>query len=359
MSRIAYSPECLSVSLGGKCNLRCAYCYNEDHGESEGGGDEAAFLGAAAAAARLVAAACRRRGLPLSFGFQGGGEPLSAFERLAAAYAVCREAAAAQSIGSFSFITTNGASEPEKLEWLAERFDRICLSVDGPPAAQDRQRVFPSGRGTSDLVARAMRVLAGKGIVPECRVTVTSLNDREIPEAVEFLVKEFGVSTIRIEPAYSLSKKDLRPDPEAFCEGYAASLALAARLGARASYSGFRPGEAHRTYCSAEKRVLFLTSRGTASQCMFREAEDPDSVFSIGSVAPRDGEFRLDQAKAAALRSRIDAAAASCGGCGAAGHCCLGCPDHCAVASGDHGSMRDSIRCRINRILARSPGTAP
>lgn len=357
----AFQPECLTIGLGNDCNQACSYCYAEPRTSEEAPGPSwAIFLDAIRAAAEHVAAWSRKHGRPLVFGFQGAGEPFLDFARLETADEVVRQVAGRHRLRTHSFITSNGTLAPERYIWAATRFDRICLSVDGPPSVHDAARVYKVEGGCSSLRVRETAALLTRlGKRPVARVTVTRENEASIDEIVDYLFGALGLREVQMEPVYL--KKHMEPDPERFVDGLLRGRRIARHKNAKLRYSGYRPTETHGPYCNTEKRVLFLTRRATASACLLRERAGAESQLTLGAYRPDTARFELDQEKVARVEAAVRTLAPACVACPIRQHCTRGCPDVCYLERGGSGLLvTESLRCRINRLLAakaRSPGT--
>ena len=145
-----------TVVLNTGCNLSCTYCYKEDLA-TPSAGEKMHFETARDAVEMLIAQSPTEPAYNIVF---FGGEPLSNMPlvREVVAYAEARSA----EIGKrFNFsLTTNGTLLNEKLiRYLdAHRFG-IAISMDGPKAIHDRNRITVGGQGTYDTVARKVRLL--------------------------------------------------------------------------------------------------------------------------------------------------------------------------------------------------------
>jgi sulfatase maturation enzyme AslB (radical SAM superfamily) len=344
-----YRLECLTLGLGSPCALACAYCYASASAAAPRGldiGDDEWGRGVAAAA-RLVASSCSLAGRKLAFGFQGGGESFERVERMRAALAIARTEASAFGIGLFSFATTNGSGKREDYLELASAFDRICLSIDGPPDLHDAERPRRDGSGSYADALLALEALRRGGADPAARATATARNVMRLPESVRHLAGDLGLRDIQVEPAYRVSGENMAAAD--FVSAFLEARRIAEGFGARLGYSGCRPEEGHGAYCAPAKRVLFVGPELVASLCPFSEPSSVEYPLAAGFYEAKTDEFRLfsDRIEAAASPSLPEA----CGDCELSSSCCLGCPDTCLLA--DPGAdPRTSLRCRINRLLA-------
>jgi uncharacterized protein len=89
-----------------------------------------------------------------------GGEPLLRFPLIRTAVGEARRMALERGKQISFSITTNGTLlTPEIAGFLKENGISVCLSIDGPREIHDRNRPYPSGRGSYEDVARGLSVL--------------------------------------------------------------------------------------------------------------------------------------------------------------------------------------------------------
>jgi pyruvate formate-lyase activating enzyme-like uncharacterized protein len=345
----SFEPECLTIGLGNDCNLDCTYCYGKHgSGVKKPMLEPRPFLDAIAAAAERVSRTCAHSGRHLTFGFQGMGEPFADPSLLEKADDTVRAVAARHHLPVYSYITSNGTMPTKGYRWAAERFDRICLSIDGPPRLHDLARRDSHGQATCAKVLETVALLRSRGKPPACRVTVTSENVEGMAEMAAFFFAELGVSDVQFEPVYRHSS--LRPEPEEFVRGLIGAREIARRHGGKAGYAGYRPHEAHGPYCQTLRHVLFITRNGTASACLFREGELSNSPITIG--APAGDVFVIDQERIDAFETRVAQLPEVCAACAIRNHCTRGCPDHCPLDNAiERQDITASLGCRINRLL--------
>ena len=139
----------LNVNTG--CNLSCTYCYKEDLA-TPSAGEKMTLDTAVASIEMLLRQSPDQPRYNIVF---FGGEPLSnlALIREVVDYAErrCREAGKRV---DFS-LTTNATLLNEKvIDYLDSHRFGIAVSIDGPKAVHDRNRITVGGQGTYETVAR-------------------------------------------------------------------------------------------------------------------------------------------------------------------------------------------------------------
>lgn len=166
VDRIAHPPlrlRTLVLMLTYSCNLACRYCY-EDREEgcvpqirTEGALREMSLESLRSAVGYLLEHDGANGKVSVTF---FGGEPLLRFPLLRTAVGEARRMAGERGKGISFSITTNGTLlTPEIAGFLKENGISVCLSIDGPREIHDRNRPYPSGRGSYEDVARGIDLL--------------------------------------------------------------------------------------------------------------------------------------------------------------------------------------------------------
>ncbi len=211
----------LELMVTHACNMRCRYCYGSDDRD---GWQEATHLYGARQAGMTWETA--RKGIDFLFQASGaqkdlsviffGGEPLVEFDLIVqvVAYVRDKERETGKQVG-FS-VSTNGIGLSQKVvDFLLAENISCQISIDGPPAMHDRNRVLATGQGSYDRVMLGVQRLIDKrpGRVP-ARVTVTA-GQVDLPAVADHLMS-LGFGSIHIEPvigtagALSLGNADLQ-----------------------------------------------------------------------------------------------------------------------------------------------------
>ncbi len=328
-----YEPVCLTVYSSLACSLNCSYCFAKHERNDQLDLDFGFFTDAA----WKVAFNCMQHKEPFTAVFHGGGEP-SLDPRLPEMLGELKKICGTTGLTLFTYIATNGVMDAEKARWIAENFDEIGLSVDGPPDIQNKQRPLRGGGGSSGIVGRTAEIfknLKGKLTV---RATVLSENFRRIREIADYCAETLRADEIHIEPVYQRGSGPAAELADAFCENYLA----AKEDGHNLTFSGSRIREIHGRYCQVFRQVLHLVPPQGYSPCFVLSSEkeanhlcpefDPDDVPDLDMLGTEDPD---------------------CGGCFNRFHCARGCPDVCP---GLPGTLRDSgsFRCRVSRTLAEA-----
>ncbi|MEZ4602522.1 MAG: hypothetical protein R2861_03675 [Desulfobacterales bacterium] len=177
-----FQPLCLTVYLGGRCQLDCCYCYARNDRPQESDFNFQAFQNALA----FVAHNCRIHGVPVILVFHGANEPLLYKKNIDFLIEVAQQELSRSNLELFLACTTNGVAPLSVIEWALMAFDHITLSWDGPSKIQDNNRPFKNGKGSSRMLERTADVLKGGKCLVSARATVTRDYCRNLHEIVEY-----------------------------------------------------------------------------------------------------------------------------------------------------------------------------
>lgn len=188
--------EAIYLHLTRACNLRCVYCYAN---AGEPNADELDMTSWQRVLAQAVALQPRK----IVF---TGGEPLLR-QDLPALALFLRLHSLAQ--GIHLCLDTNGLLiTPTLAAALGPLFDEVRLSLDGFPATHDELR----GAGSHIAALRAIGYLRQAGVLPSVAVTASAANEAELPAFVDYLLREWGIHTVRINPLRPLGRAASRLD---------------------------------------------------------------------------------------------------------------------------------------------------
>jgi uncharacterized protein len=186
----------LNVNTG--CNLSCTYCYKEDLA-APADGEKMSLDTAVASIEMLLAQSPEQPRYNIVF---FGGEPLSnmALIREVVEYAEQRAAGLGKRI-DFS-LTTNATLLDEKtIRYLDSHRFGIAVSIDGPKAIHDRNRITVGGQGTYETVARKVGLLLSlyRSRPVGARVTLTR-GVTDLTAIWDHLFNELGFAEVGFAP---------------------------------------------------------------------------------------------------------------------------------------------------------------
>jgi len=360
-----FKPECLSIYLSNYCNLSCSYCYASGDCRPENSDNLPLIKESAVhAAAYLVAKNCADKRKPFHLVLQGSGEPTIHWDLVEQFVRFTRQIADLFNIGWFGYIATNGVIPEKKAEWLAENFNLIGLSCDGPPNIHDIQRPMAGGEKTSPFVERTAHTITKAGGQFVIRSTIMPFTLTRQVEIISYLHDCLGASQMRFEPAYSLHKKNqigfVPHQADIFVENFLAAQHKARSLECSLFFSGVRLDEIHGPYCNVLKNVLHLTPDGSATACFLCTdmKDSAESGFKIGESDKATGRFIMNTEKIKSYKLYASRILPRCYNCINVYHCVRYCPDHCLVVNkkiSRESNMEKAVefRCQVQQKLAQ------
>lgn len=202
LNRIEHFPittVVLNVNTG--CNLSCTYCYKEDL-DKPSAGKKMPFEIARDSIEMLLRESPHENRYNVVF---FGGEPLSNLPLIKQVVAYCEERFS--ELGKcVDFVMTTNATllSDETIDWLNDHRFGLSISIDGPKAIHDRNRLTVGGLGTYETVRRkAERLLSRYTARPVgARVTLTS-GVTAVELIWDHLFNELGFAEVGFAPVTS------------------------------------------------------------------------------------------------------------------------------------------------------------
>ncbi len=353
-----FRPECLTLYLSNQCNLRCSYCYAHANPHTS----LKLEIDAVEAAARLVGGFCREKNCALTTVIHGGGEPTlhRSFSELA--LKKIDEIAQNHQVPTFRYIATNGVMSRVKAEWLAQHFNLVGLSCDGPADIQNCQRPTWDGGESTRFVEQTAHILREQGCRFQVRVTLTKSTLQRQVEIVDYLCHQLSPEAIHIEPLYLGGRADRLTsfgptDATEFVVHFYRARERARKHKIPLLYAGSRLETVHGPYCHFFRDVLNLVPGGVATACfkMTTAVQANQEGLAIGHWQRGLQRFKIDYQAITALRQSLHWTSNSCRHCFNQLHCVGECPDRCmltAVTPLESDRTTQGFRCRIQKLLA-------
>jgi uncharacterized protein len=345
-----YRPTTAVLLLTNRCNLRCTYCY------ACGGEGPARDLSLELAKMAIDHAYqnATELGRPhFELTFHGGGEPVQAWETLQEATAYARS----KDLSCRISMVTNGVWTARQREWILHNLDGLSISFDGRHETQDRQRPFPSGRGSFKAVMRTIEALDKAEFSYGIRMTATAPWRGRLPEDVRFICQETGCPAMQVEPAFNTRRGEhqgpTQEESEEFVDAFMEAFEIAHRAGRRLTYSGARPWLLAPTFCTAPYGALVVNAAGNLVTCyeVTDESHPLAELSTVGHIA--DSRVVVDQPARSAFLAYLEEKRAACRDCFCYWHCAGDCYTRSfyAQASSREGA---NPRCVMNQeITAR------
>jgi uncharacterized protein len=304
------------------CNLNCPYCYVRKRPRSM-----SVEVGHQVVD-RLVDLAIRHGYTTLKLKY-AGGEPTLRFSLVQQIHAHAARLAGDVGLDLEEVVLSNGVDLPDAtLDFVARAGMQLMISLDGGPAAHDRQRTGRDGRGTYASVVGTVERAMERGLQPNISITLTALSLDGAGEAVAFALERdlpFNLNFYRecASAESSGSPSALTPDPAQLLEAMRGIFDL---LSDYPAYSRPLTGILDRTRldvphnypCSAGRDYLAVDPTGRVSACQML-LEEPWADLSDADPLDRVRRQGRDLFKAVDQRS-------TCQGCFWQKACSGGCP---------------------------------
>lgn len=358
----------LNVNTG--CNLSCTYCYKEDL-DTPSAGKKMGFDTARDSIEMLLRESPDEPRYNVVF---FGGEPLSNRPLIEAVVDYCEKRFAELGKQVDFVMTTNGTLlTNDVIDWLnAHRFG-LSISMDGPKAIHDRNRLTVGGHGTYETVRRkAERLLSRYTARPVgARVTLTH-GTTDVVRIWDHLFNELGFAEVGFAPVTSGDISTFNLTGEELVEVFDGFKQLGRRYLAAAlegRNTGFsnlhqlitdlHQGHKKSLPCGAGLKMLAVDHKGELNLC---HRFTGSSLETFGNV--RDGVRR--EALGDFLSQRLDRSETGCASCRIRNLCSGGCYHESYARYGDPAHptyhycelMRDWVDFGIDvysRIMAVNP----
>lgn len=358
----------LNVNTG--CNLSCSYCYKEDL-DKPSAGKKMELDTAIQSIEMLIAESPQEHRYNVVF---FGGEPLSNLKLIkdVVAYSERRFAELGKPV-DFTMTTNATLLTEEIINWLNEHRFGISISMDGPKAIHDKNRITVGGQGTYDVVSRkAKMLLNGYTSRPVgARVTLTK-GITDIRRIWDHLFNDLGFAEVGFAPVtsgdisyYDLSDAELAQvfsNMKALGREYLEAALEHRNIGFSNMHqliTDLHEGNKKALPCGAGVAMLAVDHEGGLNLCHRFTGSELDTFGSVqeGMDKERLGDF---------LEQRLDRTNTGCASCRIRNLCSGGCyhesyaryedPTHPVYHYCD--LMRDWVDFGIevySRILAENP----
>ncbi|MBV0933627.1 quinohemoprotein amine dehydrogenase maturation protein [Marinobacterium weihaiense] len=359
----------LNVNTG--CNLSCTYCYKEDL-TTPSKGEKMAYDTAIQSVEMLLRESPDQPNYNVVF---FGGEPLSNMPLIREVVAYCEQRFADLDATVDFTMTTNATLLNEDLvDWFnAHRFG-LTISMDGPKAMHDKNRITVGGQGTYDVVKRKVDMLLKRYTARPvgCRVTLTR-GITDVETIFDHLNGELGFFEVGFGPVTSGDIAEFNLTGEELVEVFAGMKRLGKRyLEAALRNENFGYGNMHQLITDMYEGNKKLVPCGAGIGLL---AVDKDGGLNLchrftGSDLPTFGDVETGIDKVSLgqfVEKRLDRSNTGCETCRIRNLCSGGCYHESYAKYGDptHPSyhycdlMRDWVDFGVevySRIMLENPG---
>ena len=321
-----FAPEFLGLIPSRACNLACGYC---------------GFWNADEPRARMSLKMVRdtvdwyldlvcQAGDPSADIHFFGGEPFSAEEVVD--FAVYYARGRARELGlSLGFeVATNGTFSQSRCQWVADYFDTVVLSLDGPADIHNQHRPHRGGQGSFDAVASNAEILS-EGAADLClRACVTSDTVDRMEGIAAWFCRAFRPQSVCFETLQPTDQSEAAglypPDPWRFARNFIAAVRVLESYGVEPVYATADIGSKHVSFCPVGKDVAIVSPDGVIAACYLlrRDWEAKGLDLRMGTV-DADGAVSLDTNAIESVRDMNVLNQPSCARCFCCWHCAGGC----------------------------------
>lgn len=272
-----------------------------------------------------------------------GGEPFYAADvvHFVVNYAAVQTARLGMSV-HFETIT-NGLYSAVRCQWIADHFNTVILSLDGPEDIQNRHRPGIHGQNLYDVVARSGHILSVGTADLNLRACVTSETVHRLPEIAHWICQEFHPHTVCFE---SLTPSPLTesaglypPDPIQFAQQFNAAAQVLASYGINAILSTADISANQTTFCPVGQDALIVAPDGFVNACYLLEQDwqERGLEMRLGQVDVAAKQFQLEANAVQQVRQLAARPKPQCERCLCRYHCAGGCHVKRSTAvSADH-----------------------
>jgi uncharacterized protein len=236
--------------------------------------------------------------------------------------------------------TTNGFYSEKRSRWIADHFDAVVLSMDGPEEIQDRLRPATGGRGSSQVVARSAKIFSEAALELVLRACVTQDTVGQLAEIAGWFAETFRPALVCFEalfPSPLARQVGLTPpDPFDFAVNFMRAARVLQAHGIQAVNSTGDLRGPRSSCCPVGKDALIVSPGGAVEACYLLPEDWQRSGLDLSLGHLNAAGFEIDPQQ---LQSVRDLAARDRGRC----EDCL-CRYSCAGG------------CHVNHPVSTTPG---
>lgn len=258
-----------------------------------------------------------------------GGEPFYAWDSVFFAVEYARLRATEMGMETHFEVITNGMFSAARCRWIADLFDTVVLSIDGPAELHDRQRPALNGKGSFATLARNARILSDGPAELALRACISHLSVSRMPEIAAFFAQAFHPSSVCFEtltPSPLAQQAGLfHPDPVEFARGFFAAAEVLSGQGIETILSTADLNTDQDTFCPVGRDALIVSPDGTIDACYLlrQDWEEQGLDLRLGRLST-DG-FVFEPGAVQRARDLTSRNKDACQDCLCRYHCAGGC----------------------------------
>jgi len=330
------------------CNLRCGYC---DFDAQHTPGPLMTYATARDAIDAYVSLLHRAKKNLLEVHFFGG-EPLMAWDIVFFAVHYARQRADENGMRVRFEVITNGMVSPSRARWLADRFDTVVLSLDGPEDIQSRQRAGAQGANLGLSILQNAKILANGPCELALRACVTRDSAGRMAEIASWMLTEFYPSGICFETMTASPRSQKSglepPDPFEFVQGFLAAQQILEKAGVDCVLSTAMTAACQLSFCPVGQDAIIVSPEGRVDACYWLEEEWLKRGLDLRLGAVKGPLLDLDPLAVQRARDLTGMYKQPCENCFCKYHCAGAC--HIRRA-GSPSARRDAEVCIQTRLI--------
>ncbi|HEX3049673.1 MAG TPA: radical SAM protein [Aggregatilineaceae bacterium] len=319
------NPLFLGIIPTRRCNMACRYCDFAAPKQTSPVMDLGLARDAVDAYFDLLASVGQTHGEVHFF----GGEPFCAESVVHFVVAYAAHAAADRGIGVRFEVTSNGLYNEARCQWIADHFDTMVLSLDGPEDIQNAHRPAANGRDSFEIVSRNAAIFSAAPIELVIRTCITHHTVRRMPAIAEWISRHFLPASVCFEtltPSLLSEQNDLLPpDPWEFAQNFDLAAQILAAYGIDTVHSTAHTQDCRASFCPIGRDALIVSPDGMVDACylLHEDWERNGLNFRIGQLVGQ--QFEIDQRVLQEVRSLTVHRKPLCTDCFCRYHCAGGC----------------------------------
>jgi len=263
--------------------------------------------------------------------FHGAGEPMVNFEVVKQSVEHAHRKATERGAELWCRISSNGVYSRARAEWMADNFNHISLSLDGPADIHNLHRPTVSGSDTHETVLRTLRIFQERGVLKRLNTVVTPHSLESMVDTIDYLGKLGGIPEVRLLPMAYCGRCEItgmdRLNTRRYDELFDRAVELAASYGIKVVNLVQEVEYFTDHYCGACGFNMVVAPNGNLSTCVEVLTEDnaghDELIFGRHDATRRT--FDIDWSMMERLRGRTSDISEECMACAFRTNCAGNC----------------------------------
>ncbi|KAA5604819.1 radical SAM protein [Roseospira marina] len=263
--------------------------------------------------------------------FHGAGEPMINFPVVRQSVEHARRKATERGAKLWCRLSTNGVYSEARAQWIADNFDHVSLSLDGPPDIHNRHRPTQGGGETHETVLRTLRVFQRSGVLKRMNTVITPYSLERMVDTVDYLGRLGGIPEVRLLPMAYCGRCEItgldRLDTRRYDALFDQAVERAAHYGMKIINLVQEVDYYTHHYCGACGFNMVVAPNGTLSTCVevLNESNAGHEELIFGRYDSDQRRFDVDWSMIDRLRGRTSTIAEECRICAFRTNCAGNC----------------------------------